>query len=297
MEVNKIWSKINEVKEKHYDLDDKIKEMDIMSRYQGEDELVSSTELLGEIKLDSKREVLRIYTGIPSLDNMIGGFREGQVVVVSGPTGMGKTSLCQTLTENFSSKGTKCLWFSFEVGPEEFLSKFCEMPLFYIPRQLKQNRLDWLEQRIVESIAKYDCKAIFVDHLHFLLEMQKMAEAKSISLLIGMMMRELKRMAIKYEVCIFLVSHLRKTIFDKMPDIDDLRDSSFVGQESDIVMFIKRVKDGDTMTNQATLKVAKNRRNGNLGLLKLIYKDNKFNEVSNLYENDNSQPSDHPYFN
>ena len=72
MEVNKIWSKINEVKEKHYDLDDKIKEMDIMSRYQGEDELVSSTELLGEIKLDSKREVLRIYTGIPSLDNMIG---------------------------------------------------------------------------------------------------------------------------------------------------------------------------------------------------------------------------------
>ena len=189
MEVNKIWSKINEVKEKHYDLNDKIKEMDIMSRYQGEDELVSSTELLEEIKLDCKREVLRIYSGIPSLDNMIGGFREGQVVVVSGPTGMGKTSLCQTLTENFSNKETKCLWFSFEVGPEEFLSKFCEMPLFYIPRQLKQNRLDWLEQKIIESIAKYDCKAIFVDHLHFLLEMQKMAEAKSISLLIGMMMK------------------------------------------------------------------------------------------------------------
>jgi len=107
-----------------------------------------------------------------------------------------------------------------------------------------------------------------------------MAEAKSISLLIGMMMRELKKMAIRHEVIIFLVSHMKKVMYDKLPDIDDLRDSSFVGQESDIVIFLKRRKENEEYTNQATLKVAKNRRTGKLGNIKLIYHNNKFNEYT-----------------
>jgi len=162
-----------------------------------------------------------------------------------------------------------------------------------MPRRIKQNSLKWIEERIKESIAKYNCKVVFIDHLHYLLEMQKMAEAKSLSLLIGMMMRELKRIAIENNIVIFLVSHMRKSLYkseDALPDINDLRDSSFVGQESDIVMFLFRKPsdvEGEFYTNETLLKIAKNRRTGNLGCVRLNFTNKQFEELSLTYnEND-----------
>ena len=133
-------------------------------------------------------------------------------------------------------------------------------------------------------MAKYNCKVVFIDHLHYLLEMQKMAEAKSISLLVGMMMRELKKMAVNHNLTIFLVSHMRKLMYDKLPELDDLRDSSFIAQESDLVLFLKRKKDGDIYTNNATLRVSKNRRNGKLGDIKLSLTNGQFQELDTHYE-------------
>jgi len=284
MEIQKIVQTIQQTDSELTSVHQYLKELEILSRYAGEDEVISSKTAQDILSEEAGKVVLNINTKLPTLDNLIGGFREGQVIIISGPTGSGKTSLCQTITENIAQQNINCLWFSYEVGMEEFFSKFSEVPLFYLPKTTKQNSLLWLEDRIVEAIAKFNCKAVFVDHLHYLLEMQKMAEAKSISLLIGMMMRELKRMAIKHQIIIFLVSHLRKTILDKLPEIDDMRDSSFVGQEADTVIFIKRLKDGDLMTNNATIKVAKNRRTGNLGLVKVQYINKKFSEITEIYE-------------
>lgn len=287
IETDKIYKKINELKGEEEEVGQYLKDLEVLAQYSGEDEVISSARAKEIVDEEKKKITLKFNTSIPQLDDLIGGFREGQVVVVSGPTGTGKTTFCQTLTSNFAQNDHKCLWFTYEVGVAEFLDKFPEVPLFFLPKQLKQNSLVWLEQRIMEAIAKYDCKIVFIDHLHYLLEMQKMAEAKSLSLLIGMMMRELKKMAIRHQITIFLVSHLRKTMLEKekLPELDDLRDSSFIAQESDIVLFIKRLKgDGDAMTDFSALRVAKNRRTGNLGVVKLYYANNKFTEVEERYE-------------
>src|SRR3990167_6533842 len=273
-------------------LDSEIKEIndykDILQSlqsYEGVDKVISSKEAKEILEADKKSNSPRIMTSIPSLDKMTEGFREGQLIVISAPTGNGKTTLCQTFTHRFWEKEIPCLWFSYEVGLEEFLEKFGEtMPHFFLPAQLKQNSLVWLETRILESMAKYNCKVVFIDHLHYLLDMQKMAEAKSISLLVGMMMRELKKMAVNHNITIFLVSHMRKLMYDKLPELDDLRDSSFIAQESDLVLFLKRKKDGDIYTNNATLRVSKNRRNGKLGDIKLSLTNGQFQELTDHYE-------------
>ncbi len=283
MEIKKIDNQIATLNQQEKELIEYENKLFKAQQYAGEDRVVPISEAIGE--LDLGKEKYQLFSKIPQLDKIVGGFREGQIIVISAQTGQGKTSFLQTLTENFNEK---CLWFTYEVGLEEFIEKFSELPAFFLPRQLKQNSLTWLENRIIEAKAKYGCKVVFIDHLHYLLEMQKMAEAKSISLLIGMMMRELKKMAIRHEVIIFLVSHMKKVMYDKLPDIDDLRDSSFVGQESDIVIFLKRRKENEEYTNQATLKVAKNRRTGKLGNIKLIYHNNKFNE----YEDEHTETFD-----
>ena len=266
-------------------MEEKSRKYEALRDYDGQDKVISSIELWDDIQKNKKAETFNALSKIPKLDDIIGGFREGQVVVVSAQTGEGKSSFCQTLTKNFSEQGIPCIFFSYEMGNEEFLAKFPNIPVFYMPAQTKQNSLVWLESKVYESIAKYKTKIVFIDHLHFLLEMEKMAQAKNLSLLIGMMMRELKRLALEHSLIIFLISHVKKTQFNQTPELDDLRDSSFVAQESDIVMMLRRETEQDRdnarikiKTNKTILSVLKNRRTGNLGNVKLIYFDNQFTE-------------------
>src|SRR3990167_6336833 len=287
MDLSFISKKIDAIEEEIKDDRQYRKELEIMERYANDDRVVSSGELLKEINEEGKKKVLPINTKIPSLDKLIGGFREGQLVVVSGPTGMGKTLLLQDFTYSFEEQGINCLWFSYEVGMEEFFDRFGgKVPNFYLQRRVKGSSVDWLKERILEGVAKFNTKIVFIDHLHFLLEMGMLSQAKNLSLLIGMLMRELKKMAIRTNTTIFLVSHMRKSKIDSRPTIEDLRDSSFVAQESDLVMMIWRLKEkekDDVYTNQSKIIVEKNRRTGNLGGVKVEYNflKGRFLEIDN----------------
>jgi len=259
---------------------------DLWEKYDGEDKVISSYEIKEEIEKQRKanKEALKVYTKIPKLDFIIDGFREGNLVVISAPPKNGKTTLCQTLTNNFIQDGVKSTWFSFEVPMSEFLEKFEEVPLFYTPKQMKDKSLEWLEERIVESIAKFDIKVVFIDHLHYIVDMNK--NYQNFSVQIGSTMRELKKIALKYNIVIFLVAHMKHTGFsnDNGPNIIDIRDSSFVGQESDIVMMIWRECKNDEMMDSAFLAVRAHRRTGKLGKIHLAHRTNHFIELDEQYE-------------
>ena len=223
--------------------------------YEGKDKVISSIEMLR--LLEDTTQSIQIKSKIPSLDTTLGGFEGGEVTVISGKTGNGKTLLAQTLTINFEEQSIPCLWFSFEVMPRNFLKSFGHnLPAFYLPMQLKVNSLLWLESRIYEAILKYGIRVVFIDHLHFLIDIKG---KHNISLEIGFVMRSLKRIAIKHNICIFLISHIAKINPDKELDIEDCRDSSFVGQESDNVIMIWRKKNTET---EAYIKIVKNRKQG-----------------------------------
>ena len=82
---------------------------------------------------------------------------------------------------------------------------------------------------------------------------------------------------------------MKKTKLEETPTIDDLRDSSFVAQESDIVMMLWRNKERDNTnpvgyryTNDAVLTVEKNRRTGKLGYVKLSFNNGRFIEIRKM---------------
>ena len=281
------------------------REYEVMRGYAGEDRVVSDVDKRREITNEAPLPFYK--TNIPLLDEIVGVFREGQLVVVSGPTGSGKTSFCQFLTKQFIVQEVNCLWFTYEIGFAEFLEK---MPMgatpFYWPKTMRENSFDWLEQRIVEGVAKYETRVVFIDHLHYLIALKELAEAHSVSLLVGMLMRKLKRLAIRHGLMIFLVSHLRKTEMDRSrreePEMDDLRDSSFTAQESDLILMIWRLKEkinGELVTtNDSKIAVRKNRRTGKLGFLTVAYLNGEFTEKTNRYEQSfprGSEPEERNY--
>lgn len=65
----------------------------------------------------------RVSTGIPRLDRMLGGngFYRGSTVLVSGTAGTGKSSLGAIFADAACRRREKCLYFSFEESPAEFM--------------------------------------------------------------------------------------------------------------------------------------------------------------------------------
>jgi replicative DNA helicase len=84
----------------------------------------------------------------------------------------------------------------------------------------------------------------------------------------------------------FIIAHLKKTRLDTAPDLEDLRDSSFIAQESDTVIMLwresKRERGEVTITNNVTLSVQANRRTGKTGNVQMVFKEGKFYEQARL---------------
>jgi replicative DNA helicase len=207
---------------------------------------------------------------MPSLDRYCDGFRDGELIVISGPTKNGKTLLAQSLTASFVKQQEFPLWFSFEVPARQFLNQFPELPLFYLPQKLKAHVLTWVEERIRESFEKYRTRIVFLDHLHYLFDM---ARTKSPSIEIGTVIRHLKTMAVEMGMCIFLLCHTTK---GKCEDLSysDIRDSSFVSQESDCVLMVQRQPDKGEMA--AKISIEFHRRTGVLEKMIEVHKENGF---------------------
>ena len=93
---------------------------------------------------------------------------------------------------------------------------------------------------------------------------------------------------------IILIAHTQKIKDDKVPDWTDIRDSSFITQEADMVMMMYRIKSKEAarkQTDDSTIEIYKNktilsvelnRMGGRTGKVKLKHNGAKFQELSEL---------------
>lgn len=235
-----------------------VKDWNSLRQYEGEDQVVSSHELKLKLSQEKAENFTQVKSQIPSLDRYIEDFRDGELIVISGPTKNGKTLLAETLTVNFTNQNHFALWFTFEVPARQFLSHFYPaLPLIFMPSKLKAHAMDWLESRILESYLKYQTRIIFIDHLHYIFDM---ARSKNTSLDIGVVIRKLKMIAVENNFIVFLLCHTTKGKSDTDLSYESIRDSSIIAQESDAVMMVKRVpEEGD---NRARVRLEFHRRTG-----------------------------------
>jgi predicted ATP-dependent serine protease len=228
-----------------------------LAEYDGEDKIISSFEAdLGFRK--STEPIFKVKSGFPTLDRLLdGGFEGGELYAVSGPTKHGKTLFCQSISVNLDKRLIPTLWFSFEVPARQFLARFPNLPLIYMPSKLKAHALPWLEERIYESFAKFSTRVFFVDHLHYLLDI---ARIRNPSLEIGAVIRTLKRICVDGGFVGFILCHTTKGRSGPDLSFDSIRDSSFVSQEADSVLMIRRTPEEGP--NRAALRMEFHRRTG-----------------------------------
>jgi len=268
-------------------LEDKVRD------YQGEDRIVSSHELAERL---GDTPSVCVPTGLGMLDNIIGGAEEGELIVVTGPSGEGKTTLLMSITQNIKEPSA---WFTLEVTPKQFIRKMKsrgDLPLFYLPNENTKSSMDWVEERIVESVVKFKTKVIFIDHVHSILSSARYTN--NVSLEIGEMVQRVKDIAIKYNLIIYLIAHCKDNSTNPQAEIrkEDIRDSGMIVRIADTVLGVWRIKNDDSVDSKrrpldldptdtkAKLRVLKNRRTGNLGAVTLWHKDHYLSDIDPVYQ-------------
>lgn len=289
-----LMTTFNSVSQKEFDAR-KSGKKNILGLYENPEEVVEedSEILLFEeaAKLHVEAESTERYpTGFKVFDDaMLGGFHPGDLNVITAPTGMGKTSFAQTITLNLAHKKIPTLWFSYEVLVSELWRKFKNMGmprefLSYIPLKHVTGKVSWLQKKIVEAKNKFGTKVIFIDHLGFLLPSTGYDKqmSQNYSAYLTTICRDLKTTALNEKVTIVLLVHMRKT--EGTGTINDIRDSSGISQEADMVFTLNRVplytpaetkkksfstpppmlipSYGEVYTDQTKLALEKNRRTG-----------------------------------
>jgi replicative DNA helicase len=248
-----------------------------------------------------------IKTGFTDLDRSIGGFTQGELVVIGGRPAMGKTQLLVNLTLSIS-KSVPIMYFSFDLSESMLTSRFISC-LSDIPVcNILQNRLSPEEKSKLISLGgefsarkifindgnnssltsfrahclkvkqHNDVKIIFVDYLQ-LMSIPKSRQNRESD--IAHICRELKNIAKECEVCVIATSQLSRAVEtrggDKKPQLSDLRESGAIEQDADKVIFIHRPEyygltqdsEGNPTEGVMELIIAKN-RNGPTGSCKLL---------------------------
>lgn len=199
-----------------------------------------------EFRMKNWGKIMGLHTGNWVLDRMTMGLAPGELTVIGGATSNGKTALSMNIAANVAKQGKSVLFVTLEMthgeagvrfrkilGEEQYLNTATNI-FFQKNDELSWKSIDGLVRKAKEEA---ECELVVIDHLHyFTREVQNVADE------LGNITKELKKNAIRHQLPIILISHTRKApdSHTRKTGINDLRGSSYIAQDADIVLMVER---------------------------------------------------------
>lgn len=282
----------------------------------------SEKEVLMEIYEETMRKtegLTGITTGFTDLDDMTGGLQGGDLIIVAGRPSTGKTALAINIGINAAQKDKAAVdIFSLEMPKKQLIRRslsqlgniegikwrdpynlFTDEDRYRLTYAMSEfNKLclsihDEPKQTVADIRAavrstkrKHPDKKhlVIIDYLQLITPIGRFERH---DLAIGSITRELKQMAMTFDVPVVLLSQLNRGVeqrAEKRPMMSDLRDSGSIEQDADVIMLLYREDyyDKDTeRKNIIEINIAK-QRNGPVGNVELVFlkEFNKFHDIA-----------------
>ncbi|MGC4053500.1 MAG: replicative DNA helicase [Paludibaculum sp.] len=263
--------------------------------------------------LDPGRRVQGISTGFLKFDEMTGGLRPGELIILAARPAMGKTALALNVALHVATnkKNPKAVAvFSMEMSKQSLLTRLICSLGRVDQQRFRSGYLD-REERARLGMAAADLyeAPIFIDDtstttlMDINAKLRKLRTSSDLGLVVvdylqlmpapslgrnsnrvqevGALSRGMKLMSKDLEVPFLVLSQLSRApeqrIGDHRPQLADLRESGSIEQDADMVAFIFRPevyqKDREDLRGVAELILAK-QRNGPTGKVPLVFLHN-----------------------
>lgn len=252
-----------------------------------------------------------LASGFIDLDKRIGGFQNGELIIIAGRPSMGKTAFALNIAENVATSGKAVAVFSLEMSRKLLIQRLLSSVSGMSASKLKYANIadnEWAElSNAAQSLGSmniliddsadstaFDIRSksrncanklktkgkhldlIVIDYLQLL---RGDSSIKDKNNQIADISRQLKSLARDLDVPVIVLSQLSRApeqrgVKNSIPVLSDLRDSGAIEQDADVVLFVWRegyYKPNDD-TVQRNAKIRIGKnRNGACGDIDLIF--------------------------
>lgn len=248
-----------------------------------------------------------LMSGLHKLDEMMGGFRGGQIITIAGRTSAGKSALALNIVEKLAVREedpVACGYFTFEMPGsamvnrlissrarvddfrirnnyinaaerrrmQEALAEIVEAPIYMLEQEY--HKINDVCAQLRQLVRKSEVRLAVVDHLG-LVRSDMRFDNKAQEL--DMFMQRLKLTAMDLDIPILVLCQLKRPpnqTAGKPPELEDLKDSSGIEQNSDAVLMIWREwllkSDREDNKEKGTIFIRK-QREGSIGAVKVKF--------------------------
>lgn len=285
---------------------------------------LDNVKQLADVESVDLNKMDKILTGITGVDRVIRGMAMGQLVILTGKRGEGKSTfmsqmVCTALQENrsvFVYSGELAdfhfkRWLDLQLAGRRHIKDSTDQwgqPVYYLESETAKQISDWYRNRayiydnnfildsaefeslpetIEKVIQQYNVQMVCIDNL--MTAMERVTEQSNLYLAQSNFVGKLKAIATKYQVVIVLVAHPKKANADSYQDDNDLvAGSSDITNKADIILKYSRAAENDEGYN-SIIKVTKNRIAGKLLLknedaVKVFY-DDQTKRITDIADN------------
>jgi replicative DNA helicase len=251
------------------------------------EDYINAVDIAGDVIASHHENDERIPTGLHNMDWLIGGMGLGELIVVAGRPGQGKSALCLNIVQR---QDCRCLIISLEMSKKALVRRVLGS-LAHIDmtnKKLSDEQYQDLTNAVGEVVNIFiSTNAYTVPKIQALIKRVKpeLLVVDHVGLMSGRgtkkieivteISRKLKLLAVQENIPVILISQLNRQVENresKKPRLSDLRDSGALEQDADMVWMLYRAKyyDPKLDDNTAQVRIAKNRR-GRLGTAELVF--------------------------
>jgi len=258
-------------------------------------------------------KVSGISSGYKALDDMIGGWRKGEMIVLGARPSMGKSAFAMALARNASRQNAKTLFMSIEMSMQMTIHRLLSLESGIDLRRISNSKLtdsEILHLRGARAnlfdaplfvaaknpMSMSDIRSLCIrfkekNGLDFvIIDFLQMVETKGVNRIteIGAVSRGVKQLARELDIPVLILSSLNRASDkrdDKRPTLPDLRESGDIESDADVVAFLYRASYYSAVEpspiDEIEVIIRKN-RNGPIGTVSLEYRPaiGAFSELS-----------------
>lgn len=230
----------------------------------------AAMRMFDRLEAISRGELSEVKTGLPDLDEMLGGLSQGDIVIVGARPAVGKSTFGMSIALAAARQGKRTLVCSCEMSDVQYAQRVASEITGISSSDIKKARLtaqqwtvlgdaldemsrmgvvftfdsNYVEDLYSTCVAEKDGRGLDLLVVDYIQIMDTKARCENDNIRITKISGKLKRLALELQIPVVVLAQVKRQEGSamRMPTLQELRGSGSLEQDADKVIFLHRVE-------------------------------------------------------